>query len=1289
MTFIMDGLGNLCWRGSLLMVIVSLGLLAVPRRALAIRSAILRSGLFGLLILPAMLLLPRLTLAVLPSSPTAATDSSEVPSPVVKTPQSDSPAADPLVANLTSMDSSREAFPENAATPASDEATSVTESTSSFETPRSHLASDLSPAVPARAGAELEAVIGTAQAIDAISQGKPTPTAGAAATWMIAVGIVYAAGVAMLLIRLGLGIWQVRQLHLGTSRNDETAPNEFLVWEEDLREYCRVLHIGRPVQLRSSCSIQTPLTYGWWRPVLVVPAAMLASEDPLQRRAILLHELTHVQRGDFVVQIAMQLVQALYWFQPLVWLQGRALRALQEDLCDAECSAEFGAETYSLLLCQIARTMRLPALTLPLAMARTSRLARRLCRIQKLHPAVILSLSRSMLCLILMIAIPVTTGLSMVEPVRAERSNDSGETPAESVTDSVDDEADTPQETPPGGQSKPAPASVTDGAAEAPPQDAKSLRPDVPLPRILFQLKSATDPFTISDAKVRLRRLITDPRPFQFDDAILQATSDANGVVALEWPGRLADQKQCLLQIDVAGFAIETAWIEIQQADDSSQIKSVTLQPGVEISARVFNADGQRAENARVQVVADAGSRNGEMWASLTTTNKDGQLRIRIPKEAPFGLIVTSNHSAPYRVVLPAGTGQINDIHLGRGSEVAGQLLDRDGKPIPDCEVVMEADDSQAVSTEFHVGRHGQGSLDLSFHRTTDKEGRFRFPPMSGPVRVYLDCDDRAELQCRLIPVSLELLPGGETWLPLMLSPTGIVSGTVRWPDGKPAANVAIELLVPPHRSLAYITLGSAKTDVEGHYKISVPFPINDIQLSGGGARGPDRQYWEARSVDAKGSSRTKPLTRYVGQSLTVDWVMSPDDRRSQQTAVKPNVDPAWQSLADLEIEIKQAMTAGKDSRESKAERCLQFEAEHRGTRMGIGALHFIMRGAATTTSAGPREARDRAIQVLADHYTRHPDIDLLINEFDAGSGAPACEPLLQRIAEESPFDYVRATALLELARHRFLMQYLKDKIYDQPEQSAESQAKLIAMQTSEETKAWLREQYDRGRKMRALLGKTDSKTLQNSALDLLERVTTHYGGVVAPARFWEGASGNDYPELKLVDRKNPLTWRIRTTAEQAEILRFQKTRLQVGMNVPELEGRDLQQRPIRLSQFRGKVVLLTMTLGNVENELYAECAKIIRTLNDDRFACLSVIPGAGSGGYSIRAIVEEGIVTWPIVRDTTEDDIGHLWCQRTFPTIYLIDEQGIIQHVDGGRHMIGGLLGRISDLLRKQPKPE
>lgn len=108
-------------------------------------------------------------------------------------------------------------------------------------------------------------------------------------------------------------------------------------------DLARRLGVRRPVRLAIVDGPIGPLTYGWLRPLLVVPAE-LASKPASELEPILAHELIHVRRGDAFVGLLQVVSQALWWFHPLAWLMNRGLCAERERCCDEEVIASLGYE---------------------------------------------------------------------------------------------------------------------------------------------------------------------------------------------------------------------------------------------------------------------------------------------------------------------------------------------------------------------------------------------------------------------------------------------------------------------------------------------------------------------------------------------------------------------------------------------------------------------------------------------------------------------------------------------------------------------------------------------------------------------------------------------------------------------------------------------------------------------------------------------------------------------------------------------------------------------------------
>ena len=83
----------------------------------------------------------------------------------------------------------------------------------------------------------------------------------------------------------------------------------------------------------SSSKVTVPMTWGTWRPTVILPSDA-QSWSTNQFEAVLLHELAHVRRFDFLTQMVAEVTCAAYWFNPIVWLGARALRS------DAELAAD-------------------------------------------------------------------------------------------------------------------------------------------------------------------------------------------------------------------------------------------------------------------------------------------------------------------------------------------------------------------------------------------------------------------------------------------------------------------------------------------------------------------------------------------------------------------------------------------------------------------------------------------------------------------------------------------------------------------------------------------------------------------------------------------------------------------------------------------------------------------------------------------------------------------------------------------------------------------------------------
>jgi beta-lactamase regulating signal transducer with metallopeptidase domain/tetratricopeptide (TPR) repeat protein len=200
-------------------------------------------------------------------------------------------------------------------------------------------------------------------------------TARFSATWLVLALGIWCFGAVLGLISILAG--QIRLSGLARQR----LPLVTSEWALLLRQACDALHLRRPVSLWQSADNVMPLTWGWWRPVVLLPAE--AAQWPTQRRrVVLLHELAHVKRWDCLTQAVARIVCALYWINPLVWLATRRMCIERERACDdLVLNGGCKASDYASELVEIARTYRHAPQVAAIAMARSAQIRGRVAAI--------------------------------------------------------------------------------------------------------------------------------------------------------------------------------------------------------------------------------------------------------------------------------------------------------------------------------------------------------------------------------------------------------------------------------------------------------------------------------------------------------------------------------------------------------------------------------------------------------------------------------------------------------------------------------------------------------------------------------------------------------------------------------------------------------------------------------------------------------------------------------------------------------------------------------------------
>ncbi len=132
----------------------------------------------------------------------------------------------------------------------------------------------------------------------------------------------------VLSIRLTNGF---RQVKLFATQGLEKTSVE---WRLFVQQHAAALGIVKTVKIFTSQYVQSPLTLGFWKPIILMPVASLANLTTAQIESILLHELAHIRRHDYLVNIFLQIAETALFFNPFMRLLLKQVKQERENSCD-------------------------------------------------------------------------------------------------------------------------------------------------------------------------------------------------------------------------------------------------------------------------------------------------------------------------------------------------------------------------------------------------------------------------------------------------------------------------------------------------------------------------------------------------------------------------------------------------------------------------------------------------------------------------------------------------------------------------------------------------------------------------------------------------------------------------------------------------------------------------------------------------------------------------------------------------------------------------------------------
>jgi D-alanyl-D-alanine endopeptidase (penicillin-binding protein 7) len=149
--------------------------------------------------------------------------------------------------------------------------------------------------------------------------------------WIVA---LWAACAGTLSLRMAFGLLWIGRVSESSQRNPH--------WQDRLDQLAGQFGITRAVRLRVVDHLASPVTAGWWRPVVLVPASLLSGMAPNLLEALLAHEMAHVKRFDYLVNLGQNVVETLLFYHPAVWWISNRIRVEREQIADDLAARKLG-----------------------------------------------------------------------------------------------------------------------------------------------------------------------------------------------------------------------------------------------------------------------------------------------------------------------------------------------------------------------------------------------------------------------------------------------------------------------------------------------------------------------------------------------------------------------------------------------------------------------------------------------------------------------------------------------------------------------------------------------------------------------------------------------------------------------------------------------------------------------------------------------------------------------------------------------------------------------------------
>lgn len=142
------------------------------------------------------------------------------------------------------------------------------------------------------------------------------------------ISLLWIIGVVILSIRFLINLIYIHQL-----KTYKVKPAS-MEWEGRLKAIAQKINIHRQIKLVESALVEVPTVVGWLKPAILFPLGMFTALPPYEIESILAHELAHIRRNDFIINILQSVIEILFFYHPAVWFISKQIESERENCCD-------------------------------------------------------------------------------------------------------------------------------------------------------------------------------------------------------------------------------------------------------------------------------------------------------------------------------------------------------------------------------------------------------------------------------------------------------------------------------------------------------------------------------------------------------------------------------------------------------------------------------------------------------------------------------------------------------------------------------------------------------------------------------------------------------------------------------------------------------------------------------------------------------------------------------------------------------------------------------------------